>query len=161
MQSLAISKDQQRSREKLKDFKKTVRILESELDFFHRSLFLIPTDRNFLEVVDNKGQIIRPILATLLLYSKIFIENLLLTSHLIKDKRMQNYLFDYFPTIYREKFQEEILIHPLRDRIIATSFANYLINTYGSSLLKTYGDLDRMKFIEKLAWYNSQKKENP
>ncbi len=160
LQSLAISKDMQRSHNNIKDFKKTVRVLESELESFHRTLFLIPTERNFFEVVDDEGQIVRPILATLLLYSKIFIQNFLLSSELIQHETMQSYLFDYFPASYRDRFKEEILAHPLKDRIIATTFSNYLIDTYGSTLVKRYDELGEMKFIEKLAWYNSNKKEN-
>jgi len=159
-QSIAISKDYARSGENLKPFKKSIRVLESEMDIFKRSLFLIPKERNFQEIVDDKGGIVRPILATCMLYSKIFVRDLLLNSTLIDKEESKDELFSYFPPIFRDEFQEEILSHPLKRAIIATRVANRIIDKLGVTILAEYEKDKKEEFIDKLDWYNTKTKEN-
>ena len=159
-QALCISQDQTRSSENLKSFKKVVRILESKMDIFRRHYFLIPKERDFSEIVDDDGKIVRPILATLMLYAKIFLQDILLGSSLIKDPSYERYLMEYFPKEFRDRFKEEIINHPLRSEIISMMIANEIINENGVSFLVDYDALGKEKFIQKLDRYNGASKEN-
>ena len=149
-QSLCISKDQENSKNSLKTYKKVVRILESKLDTFKRSFFLIPKERDFIEVIDNDGKIVRPTIAILLLYSKIFLQNLLLKSDLLDKQIYQNYLYSYFPDLFLDKFKEEIDNHPMRDEIISVMVANELINKNGISFIADFDKLGEKEFLKKV-----------
>jgi len=159
-QSMAISKEYQRSIENLKLFKKSIRVLESEMDIFKRSIFLVPKDRNFHEIVDDYGAIVRPVLSTLLLYSKIFIRDILLNSTIVDQQDSKEELFFYFPPEFRERFKDEILSHPLKRAIIATRIANRIIDKLGVTILSKYEKNKKEDFINKLDWYNTKTKEN-
>jgi len=150
LQSMAISNDANKSKNNLKPFIQTVRVLESNMDIFKRSIFLIPKDRNFNDIVDDDGSIVRPVIATLILYSKIFIRDLLLNSSLVEKKEFQSELFNYFPLQYIDEFHQEISDHPLKHEIIATRVANKIVNHNGVTILKGYHKDEKDKFIEKL-----------
>ncbi len=159
-QSLAISNERKRSKEYLKSYKKTIRILESKMDIFKRSIFHIPKDRDFFEIVDDEGMIVRPILATILLYSKIYLGDLFLNMELIDESSLDQFLFDYFPQSYIDNFRDEILLHPLGNEIIATQMANYLINNFGIKLINELDSLEEEDYLKLIKQYLSLKKED-
>ncbi len=153
LQSLAISLDQIRSNQNVKNFKKVVRILESKMDIFKRSLFSIPKERDFGEIIDDDGNIVRPVLATLMLYSKIFLQDLLLESDMIKDSFFEKYLFEYFPQEFVEKFSYEIKAHSLGYEIISMVVANKIINQKGVTFITDYDRLGNELFLKKIKEY--------
>jgi glutamate dehydrogenase len=152
-QALCISEDQARSKEDLKSFKKVVRVLESEMDIFKRHYFLIPKDRDFGEVVDDDDRVIRPILATLMLYAKIFLQDKILESRLVKESFCEKFLFEYFPKEFSTRFKYQIKNHPLRYEIISMMMANQIINQEGVSFLKDFGTDNENDFIKKVENY--------
>jgi len=85
LQSLSISLDKIRSRKKLDLFKRVIVILETEMDVFKRGSFNIPKERDFEEVLDRDSEVIRPVVATVMLYAKIFLQDLLNESDLYHD----------------------------------------------------------------------------
>ena len=152
-QALSISKDAHLSKTYLDDFLSTIEVLETHVTSFSRKDFYIPKNENFSEVLCPKGSIVRPVLSSLLSYSKIFLKNLLLHSTLIDEAFAQQYLYKYFPKSFVGAYEHEISHHPLRREIIATVMADIIINLQGSTFIATYKENHKDKFLLKIKAY--------
>ncbi len=152
-QSLAITLDAIRSQSMLEEFLQTIDLLESRVEFFERHHYDIPKNKEFHNVLDGDGAIVRPILGILLSYSKIFLKNLLLTSRLVEDPFLEHYLYKYFPKVLYPSLEKEVLSHPLRDQIIATMIANLVIDNAGATFLADFEALGEEKFLLKVRSY--------
>jgi glutamate dehydrogenase len=153
-QSLAISLDRLRSKENPKRFIKTIHVLENSLDVFERRFFSLPNDKQIEVIVDDKDMMIRPALAVLLLYAKIFLKDLLNRSELIESEPFfKRYLFKYFPKDFKMLYEDEILEHPLKKEIISMMIANKIINYQGASFIYDYQSLGEKKFLQKIKAY--------
>ncbi len=75
----------------------------------------------------------RPELALLLALAKIGATHELVDSDIADDDFARRQLDAYFPSAVRERFESELVAHPLRREIIATQLANQLINLSGST----------------------------
>lgn len=146
-QALAISLDEERSKTDIKKFERTLEVLSNNLDFFNKKSFAIE------EFEFNNGKIIRPMLSIMMMYSKIFIKNILLQSDMIDDKDFNIYLYKYFPKTFIVSFEDQIKHHPLKREIIATVIANKIINFHGSSFIYDYEKLGNEKFLLKIKSY--------
>ena len=152
-QSLAISLDYRRSQTDLVPFLLAISLLERELPVFSRKQFHIPKDEKITAVLDEKEGLVRPILGTLLSYTKIFVKKLLLESELPDDSFSQEYLLKYFPKTFSTIYEDEILEHPLRREIAATVMANRVINNAGITFISDYDELGRDRFVSKIKSY--------
>ncbi len=154
LQSLAISLDAKRSQTNIEVFKESLATLEENLDVFKRKYFNIPKDHNFDEAIGVDGKIIRPILATMILYAKILLQELLCDSGILKeDNFFKKYLFKYFPKSLVAIYEDEILLHPLKEQIAATVIANKIINQVGVSFIGDFKSLGKAKFMFKIKAY--------
>jgi glutamate dehydrogenase len=152
-QSLALSRDEQLSKLFLNDFISTIETLESQVVAFNRHDFFIPKNENMREIISSKESIVRPILSSLLSYSKIFIKELLLRNEFTKEAFALEYLFKYFPKSFITAYEHEIKGHPLRNEIIATVIADRIINTQGSTFISDYHKLGEPSFLIKIKSY--------
>ena len=152
-QSLAISLDSLRSRTDLVPFLQAIDLLERELPVFSRKQFHIPKDDKIAEVLDTEGGLVRPVLGTLLSYTKIFVKRLLLESEVLEDSFAQEYLLKYFPKTFATLYEDEILLHPLRREIAATVMANRVINNAGVTFVSDYDELGAERFAYKIKSY--------
>ncbi|RXJ86655.1 NAD-glutamate dehydrogenase domain-containing protein [Arcobacter sp. CECT 8985] len=152
-QSLAISLDERFSRKNQNAFLKAIEVLEDNIEAFNRTDFYIPKNENINEIIDINGSIVRPILGSLLSYSKIFIKKVLLDSTLIDEQFSLQYLYKYFPKSFVGAYEHEILSHPLKRQIIATKIADILINSQGCTFIADYEKLGKDKFIKKIKAY--------
>ncbi len=153
-QPLSISLDEIRSKNSLEDFLKTIHILEANLPFFKRVDFKIPQDNDFEEVLGEDGAILRPVLSTLLLYSKIFLKNILTSSSMLEtEEALEKFLFKYFPKSFVSAYEDEIKSHYLKKEITAMMIANEIINFFGSSFISDYDEIKEEKFLLKIKAY--------
>lgn len=153
LQALNLSKDELLSKTYQSDFLRITTLLEESIPSFNRRDFQIPKDENIQSILTKEGTIVRPIIASLLSYSKIFIKNLLLASSFVDDPYAQNYLYKYFPRSFTSAYQPEIDEHPLRREIIATLIADFIINNQGILFLHDYSNLGHDKFLIKIQAY--------
>ncbi len=153
LQSLSISLDKIRSRKKLDLFKKTLVVLESHIEVFKRNSFNIPKERDFDEVLDERGEIVRPVLATMTLYAKIFIQDILNEATLYHDSFFDRYLFKYFPKSFVSIYEEEIYAHPLKKEIISMIIANKIINNAGVTFVADFKEDEKEQFLGKIKAY--------
>ncbi len=153
-QSLSISLDALRSKDGIEIFKKSLIVLEKGIPSFKRGYFEIPKDHNFVEVLDSSNMISRPILATMTLYAKIFLQDLLSsTPLLIEDGFFYKFLFKYFPKPFVALYEDEVKLHPLRVEIVAMIIANKIINLAGVTFISDYEELGKDKFFYKIKSY--------
>ncbi|MFT5660921.1 MAG: glutamate dehydrogenase [Sulfurimonas sp.] len=152
-QTLVISKDAKMSKTYLADFLSTIEVLENNLPSFSRKDFHIPKNENINEVLCPMGSIVRPVISSLVSYSKIFIKNILLESTLIDETFAIQYLFKYFPRTFVGAYEHEISHHPLRREIIATVIADVVINLQGTTFIANYEEKHQDKFLLKIKSY--------
>ncbi len=152
-QALAISRDERLSQKYLKEFILSINVLERHVSNFNRRDFFIPKDENMHEIIDKKGSLVRPILSSLLSYSKIFLKKILLECHFIDEPYALQYLYKYFPKSFVSVYEHEINAHPLKREIIATVIADKIINLQGVLFISDYLHLGNEKFIHKIKSY--------
>ncbi len=83
------------------------------------------------------NRLLRPELAVLLAYSKMFIFKALLDTKLPENKVISKLLFDYFPQQAIDRYGDSLPRHPLAKEIAATILTNRVIDQAGSSFLYT------------------------
>lgn len=76
----------------------------------------------------------RPELSVILSYSKLKLFDELSETNLPDDPYYEEDLLSYFPVQLQKKYKKEILEHPLRREIIATSVTNSIVNRIGSTM---------------------------
>ena len=152
-QALIISRDERLSKVYLNDFLSTIEILENNLISFNRKDFYIPKNENMHEVIDINGNLARPVLCSILSYSKIFMRKILLESELVDESFCLQYLYKYFPKSFVGAYQHEIENHPLKREIIATKVADKIINAQGSTFISDYDKIGHEKFLLKIKSY--------
>lgn len=152
-QSLALSRDEKLSRIYIKDFIGALNILEKYITAFKRKDFQIPKDENINAMINDKQSIVRPVLASMLSYAKIFVKNLLLDSTLVDETFALGYLYKYFPKSFVGIYEHEIARHPLKRELIATTVADKVINYQGVSFISDFERIGKEKFINKIKSY--------
>ncbi|MEN8147751.1 MAG: NAD-glutamate dehydrogenase domain-containing protein [Campylobacterota bacterium] len=152
-QALSLSRDEMLSRLYPNDFNITIDILSENIEAFNRRDFFIPKTENIKSILTEDGTIVRPVLSSLLSYSKIFIKKLLLESTLIDEDYSVDFLYKYFPKSFVSVYEHEVKSHPLRRQIIATVIADTVINLQGASFIHDYNRLGEDKFLDKVKSY--------
>ncbi len=152
-QSLTISIDERFSRKYLNDFIKVIEVLENHIPAFNRSSFFIPKNENINEIIDIEGSIVRPVLCSLLSYSKIFVKKILLESSIVDEQFALEYLYRYFPKSFVGAYEHELLNHPLKREIIATKMADIIINSQGCTFVSDFEKLGNERFLLKIKSY--------
>lgn len=154
LQSLSISLDSMRSLKDMDAFKRSLTVLEKNLPVFKRNYFDIPRDRDFHEVIDSDGRLIRPIIATMTLYAKILLQDLLCGCSMYEeDSFFDRYLFKYFPKSLIAIYEEEIRQHPLKKEITSMIISNKIINNAGATFIEDLDLLGKEKFLLKIKAY--------
>jgi glutamate dehydrogenase len=134
-QSRLLSLDQARSRSQLSDFRELIAGLEREAGL-DRALEALP-DRDALRA--RRGTFLgltRPELAVVAAYTKIHLQQTLLASPLLDEPLVEPLLVGYFPARVAERFPEAVREHALRRPIIATTLANVLVDTLGTTFVQ-------------------------
>ncbi|MGE0050856.1 MAG: NAD-glutamate dehydrogenase domain-containing protein [Arcobacter sp.] len=152
-QACVISIDEQFSRKYPNDYIKSIEVLENNIEAFNRRDFYIPKNENLSDIIDINGSIVRPVLGSLLSYSKIFIKKIIHDSTLVDEQFSLQYLFRYFPQSFVGAYEQQIANHPLKREIIATMMADIVINHQGITFLSDYAKLGNEKFLLKIKSY--------
>ena len=150
LQSLALSMDEIRSEKDIEQFKKSIHVLESNISNFVAKQYDIPV-ADFHQVLGKNGRIIRPVLAVMLSFSKMFVKmQILKHKEFLESPLAIDFLFKYFPKAFDTLYSKEVLNHPLKNEIIATSISNMIINTQGSTFISDFEELGQENFMLKI-----------
>jgi glutamate dehydrogenase len=101
-------------------------ILDREIEY-------LPTTEEMAQRSREGKGMSRPEIAVLLAYAKMSLTEHLRTSSLPDDPHFIRDLLRYFPVAVVDRFEREILDHPLRRELIATIVANQVLNSQGST----------------------------
>jgi glutamate dehydrogenase len=96
-----------------------------------RELEALPTTEEIENRRSSHRGLTSPELATLLAYTKIVLEDELLSSDLPDDPYLADRLINYFPAAMRERYAAVIPAHRLRREIIATVVVNEFVDSSG------------------------------
>ena len=111
-------------------YKDLMNVLEDN-GLLDRAVENLPTNAELDErVLHGKKVMTAPELSVLLAYAKIDLTNRLVESQLVKAPNAEKFLINYFPSEL-QTYETEIKNHKLRDDIIATGLANFIINKMG------------------------------
>jgi len=128
-----LSMDKIRSLRSFKVFKNLIGELEQK--GLNTKSENIPVGKE-LEALEHSGAgMPRPILAVIQAYVKMGFYDYLLSSDVINDRFFDDMFIKYFPLSIREKFGEDLNLHPLKREIITTVLTNKVINQGGSCFL--------------------------
>jgi glutamate dehydrogenase len=132
--SSIISLGLSRSLKSIHYFQSLIRELE-KMGYINRTLEALPSAEELNERVAHKDVLHMPELAVCMAAVKMWVKDQLLNSPLVKDPLLDTYLVNYFPTLIRENYREEICKHPLRSEIIATQITNTFIDAVGITFM--------------------------
>ena len=113
-----------------KNFDKNVdhmRYLE-KIGLLQREIEYLPNDQQLKTRFSSKMSFMRPELCTLLSYTKMATYNAVLASKVPDFAALEKEFMNYFPTTLQNTQTEQLKKHPLRREIIATVFANEMVN---------------------------------
>jgi glutamate dehydrogenase len=135
-QSLAISLDEDRTRENLDDFRDLMSVLE-KTGGLERSAEYLPTWEVLCDRIEEQGHsLTRPELCVLLSYAKMDLMGRLLKSELPDDAATEEYLLHYFPDAALEASGEQgLALHRLRREIVACQLTNDLVDLMGATFV--------------------------
>ncbi len=105
-----------------------------------RVIEFLPDDEALTERAAKHKGLLRPELAVLLAYAKIWLSDAVMASGLPDDPFMAGDLARYFPSPLRERFGDRILCHRLRREIVVTTVTNSMINRVGVAFVAELTD---------------------
>lgn len=132
LQNQALSNAEAQGYHILESRARLIRTMERK-GLLNREIEFLPTDEEIADRRVKKLGFTRPELAVILAYSKLALYQEILDSSLPDAPYFKKSLIEYFPVAMRQKFEEEIVNHPLRREIIATVITNSMINRVGSA----------------------------
>lgn len=104
-----------------------------QIGLLDRALEFLPDDQKIAERRLVQKGLTRPEIGVLLSYAKIYLRREFVLTKALGDSAAIPYLINYFPKQMQEKFVPDIMQHPLRLEILATVFANKMVNYMGPS----------------------------
>ncbi len=149
-QSLCLSLDQNRCRENVEPYLDLSERLENIGMMDRRGEFL-PTPKEVR--ARKKGSYTRPELSILMAYSKMQLYQALLGSDLPEREGVRDYLIEYFPTPFRQRFGEYLTGHPLAREITATVITNHVVDQAGSAFINHLARETGVSLIDALSIY--------
>ena len=134
-QSLAISLEEYRARKGVGDFREFMIDL-TRAGLMDRESAGLPDWDELTERREAHQSLTRPELSVLLAYAKLHLKAAVLASDLPDDSATIHYFLEYFPPRALELVGEErATSHRLRREIVATQFANDLVDLMGSTFV--------------------------
>jgi glutamate dehydrogenase len=133
-QSLAVSLDEHRVRERPDSFRDALVTLEKS-GLLDRKIEFLPRTEEMLErEEEGKPALVRPELAVLLAYAKLHLKGALLRSDLVRDPGLATLLDEYFPARLREAAGDDLVAaHRLAGHIAATRLTNLMVDQLGGT----------------------------
>jgi glutamate dehydrogenase len=154
-QSLAVSLDEHRVRNRPQTFRDSLAALERS-GLLDRGLEFLPGTEEILER-EEQGQpaLVRPELSVLLAYAKLQLKDALLTSDVGAGQGLVALLQQYFPAGIREAVGDELLAeHRLARHIAVTLLTNLIVDLHGGTgMLQLLRDTHRDPADVARAWY--------
>lgn len=134
LQTQALTIAQLQGHDLLEDHGRLISEME-ETGYLNREIEFLPSVEEIKHRHAENVGLTRPELSVMLAYSKISLYDDMIKSSIPDDPYYKEDLVRYFPTLLQDKFADEVMNHPLKREIVATSVINSILNRIGSSLL--------------------------
>ncbi|MDN5570454.1 MAG: NAD-glutamate dehydrogenase [Propionibacteriaceae bacterium] len=131
-QNIALSISEAMTGEMASAQESWMRALEAD-GLLDRELEGLPDREEMERRIEHGEGLARPELASLMAWTKIRLEQLVLASRLPDDPYLADRLVTYFPKALRERFAEAMVDHPLRREIVTMVTVNRFVNSQGIS----------------------------
>ena len=132
--ALTLTVAQRRSCQNIYYFASLIKELTRQ-KYIDRALEHLPTEDELRDRERRGAGLTRPELAVIFAAVKLQTKDVILNSSLVSEPWLERYLLNYFPSIIREKFHQQLVEHQLRDNLIATEVTNSLIDSLGLSFI--------------------------
>lgn len=133
LQTQALTIAHMHGSQQLESHARLIEKLEDE-GALDRAVEFLPDEEEIQRrALGGKG-LTRPELSVVLAYSKLTLYSELVQTNLPDEKYYERDLLSYFPEKLQKTYQSEILNHPLRREIVATSVTNSIVNRIGSTV---------------------------
>jgi glutamate dehydrogenase len=96
-----------------------------------RKLVGLPTTKKLLARKAHHKSLTRPEMALLLSTAKNVLKDKILNGVLVSDPTLQDFIFEAFPLVLKERYLKEVLNHPLHNEILVTQLSHTLISDMG------------------------------
>jgi glutamate dehydrogenase len=113
-----------------------------------RKVEFLPSNQEIQKTIVADERLTRPELSVILSYSKMLVYSNLEKTKIVEEEFLEKYLIEYFPTIMREKFRNELLSHPLKNEIILTSITNEIVNRMGGPVIHSISNATGAKICD-------------
>ena len=133
-QTQAIEVIKSQSTKHLDLYDRFICVLE-EKKIIDRTLVSLPTSDELIERKNSNRGLTSPEIATIVSYSKIFLQKKLAASNLVYEIWFESYLFSAFPSTIIKKYSSKLAEHPLRNEIISTQLSNAIVNEMGAAFI--------------------------
>lgn len=109
-----------------------------KVGLLNRKLEFLPSDAEIVKMKVEGKFFVRPHLAVIMAYTKMYLYEKILSSDICDDPFFLSYLFLYFPRYLSQNFADEIVLHPLKKEIISTMIVNFFINRMGCTFINSF-----------------------
>jgi len=133
-QGQVLSMDNSRSKKDVKPFIELINFLIEE-KLLNPKTDNLSSRKELEENVSNGIGMLRPDLALLLSFSKMYFSKEILKSTALDDPLLDDVYYNYFPAELKKKYNIKKFDHPLKKEIIGTVLINKAINQAGVTLL--------------------------
>ncbi len=140
-QSKMLSQSNQTSALFIDKHARLIQLLEKK-QLLNRELENLPDNASMNGLIRTGQGLTRPEIAVLLASSKTYLFNKLVDSDLIEDKLISRELFNYFPSVLRQRYPDYIRNHPLAREILAAQITNQVANRMGSTFCNNLLEVD-------------------
>ncbi len=130
LQGQALATAEAHAAERISEHAHVIRSLE-RTGGLDRTIEALPTDEEMTDRRRTGKGLVRPELAMILSYSKLWLYDRLIESNVPEDPYLGRELTRYFPGPVQKRFGKAILEHPLRREIIVMATTNSLVNRMG------------------------------
>ncbi|SLN15900.1 NAD-glutamate dehydrogenase [Oceanibacterium hippocampi] len=144
LQTQALTLAELKGVERLEEQARFMRGLERE-GRLSRAIEFLPDDEVLAERAADHIGLTRPEMSVLLAYAKMTIYSQFLESDLPDDKDLADELVRYFPAPLQKKYRKAIENHRLHREIVATVFANSIVNRAGIAFVRRLEDEEGAK----------------
>ncbi len=100
----------------------------------------LPDDATWDERAAQHRGLVSPELAVVSAYAKLTLTRQLLESSVPDEAWCEPHLVEYFPPRLRRTYPRQVLAHPLRREIVATSLTNAILNSSGTTFVFRLGE---------------------
>ena len=141
LQTQALTVAEAKAADCLTEHVRCMQVLE-KAGLLNRAVEYLPSDAEIAERQREGKGLMRPELAVLLAYAKIWLYQKILDSDLPDDPALQQDVDAYFPAALRKSYAKDIAQHQLRCEIAATVVTNDIVNHAGIRIILSVADHD-------------------